>query len=409
MEMDQIEKFLKAVDEAAQSLKEFRCESATIVHHNDTDGVTSGAILKMALEREGVRTEPIPVERVHPSFLPKIHRPDRRLILYADLGGQSADMIRENIVKGTSVFILDHHPPFRSVPDPLQINPEMFGIDGDINSAAATVAYLFAIALNSKNDDLAYLAVTGALGDGQILEGKVTGLNLMALKSAIANGSVRVDEECATDRYRFRLFKNEGGMEVARSISDLSVNGYYRRGAELAIDVCLQGPTDQSVGFVREMRRIQEDLFEKEKRSLQTDGIRVEDDMQWVDVEDRFYPLGLKSIGTFCSEISEMNWPYGDKFIVGFQNIPEENPYFGRVHQQEAKVSMRVTPALRRAMENGRKPYLTDILPGPLRRSVAFQRGATAMRQRASSLKTRKGIWSGPCREGSDDQRILYF
>ena len=375
METDQIKKFLEAVHEAAQYVKDLSLKNATIVHHNDADGVTSGAILKMALEREGLRTEPIPVERVHPSFLPKIHGPDRSLILYADLGGQSADMIRENIVKGTSVIILDHHPPFRSLPDPLQINPEMFGIDGDIRSAAATVAYLFGRALNGKNDDLAYLGVMGALGDGQILKGRVTGLNQMALETAIANGSIHMNEECATDPYRFHLFKNEGGMEVARSISDLSVNGYYRRGAELAIDVCLKGPTNESVEFVREMRRIQEDLFQKEKRRLQTDGIRVEGDIQWVDVEDRFHPLGLKSIGTFCSEISEMNWVHGDKYIVGFQNIPEENPYFGRIHQQEAKVSMRVTPGLRRAMEKGLKPHLTDILPGAAQEVGGFAEG----------------------------------
>jgi hypothetical protein len=244
-----------------------------------------------------------------------------------------------------------------------------------MNSAAATVAYFFARALNSKNADLAYLGVMGALGDGQILEGRVTGLNRMALETALANGSIHVHGDYPTDPYRFHLFKNEGGMEVARSISDLSVNGYYRRGSELAIDLCLNGPTDESQEFVREMRRIQEDLFEKEKRRLRNDGIPVEGDIQWVNVEDRFHPLGLKSIGTFCSEISEMNWVHGGKYIVGFQNIPEENPYFGQIHHQEAKVSMRVPPALRRAMEKGLKPNLTEILPGAAQEVGGFAEG----------------------------------
>ena len=364
MKKDQIEKFIEAVHEAAQYLKNLSLKKATIVHHNDTDGIASGAILKMALEREGFRTENIPIERIHPSFLPKIHTLDRKLILYADLGGQSAGMISKNILRGTSVIILDHHPPFQSTcSDLLHVNPEIFGIDGDLNASAATVAYCFSKALNSKNEDLAYLGVLGALGDGQIVEGKMIGLNEMAVKTALAKGSIYFDTKDDHDPYRFKLFKNEKGMEVARSISDLSVNGYYRRGAELAIHVCLKGHTDESIRLVQEMRQIQEDRFQKEKERLQGHGIPVEGNIQWIDVGDRFYPLGLKSIGTFCSEISTLNWVHEDKYMVGFQNFPKENPYFGTFHEEEAKVSMRVPLALHRAIEKGLRPDLTEILP----------------------------------------------
>ena len=131
----------------------------------------------------------------------------------------------------------------------------------------------------------------------------------------------------------------------------------------MAIDLCLKGPTVQSVEFVREMRRIQEDLFEKEKRSLQTDGIPVEGDIQWVDVEDRFYPMGLKAIGIFCSEIAKTEWVDRDKYIVGFQDVPKENPYLGEFEWEETKASMRVPSDVHQAIEKGLSPPLSEIVP----------------------------------------------
>lgn len=369
------ENFMEAQREAVKSLKNLRHHQATIVHHNDTDGIASGAILKEALHREGFQTENIPIERVHPSFLPRIHTKERKLIFYADLGSQAAEMISREALEGSSVVILDHHPPFPKVfPLLIQVNPETFGIDGDLQASAAAVAFFWARTLNEKNDDLAYLAVLGAVGDHQVLEGKMTGLNQMALEKAEENGMIH-PVIGGPFPFRLPLFKGEGGDEVSRTITDLAVNGYYRGGAELALSVCLEGPNEESEKFAPEMRALQEDRFRREMEKIGNRGITSEGEIQWADVADRFYPLGLKSIGIFCEEISRAQWAHRDKYIVGFQDFPGEVPLLGKFEGEDTKVSMRVPPVLREVIEKGEKPHLAEILPRAAQEAGGFAEG----------------------------------
>lgn len=375
MEAWQMEKFMRSQKEAVQYLQNLPYRRATLVHHNDTDGITSGAILKESLQREGFQTENIPIERVHPSFLPKIHRPDRKLIFYADLGSQAADLISQNLAAGTHVIILDHHPPFHSsFSNLIQVNPEIYEIDGDLKASAAAVAFFWAITLNKKNENLAYLGVLGAIGDHQMVEGKMCGLNQMALEIALAKGVIHPAPQ-GPPFYRFPLFQGAWDYEVSRDITDLAVNGYYRRGAELALNVCLEGHSENSGRFVAEMRKIQEDRFQKEKEKIQTHGITYQGDIQWLDVEGRLYPLGLKAIGIFCDEISNTDWVYGDKYIVGFQDLPRDTPLLGKFEGEDTKVSMRVPPTLHEDIVKGNKPNLAEILPRAAKEAGGFAEG----------------------------------
>jgi single-stranded-DNA-specific exonuclease len=376
MKSDPVKNFMTSAEEAAFYLKTLSFEKTTIVHHNDTDGIASGALLKEALQREGFQTENIPLERIHPSFLTKIHTPDRKLILYADFGGQGSGLISKNLLRGSSMIILDHHPPFGSrIPKLHHINPEIWGINGDVSCSGATVAYFFGRALNQENEDLAYLGVLGTLGDNQMVAGRMTGLNQMVLEVAKRKESILWDSKDPEDPYRFRLFENMKGGDLSRFVSDLSVNGYYRKGGDLAIHVCLNGLDDRAKQFALEMRAIQEARFRKESEKLKMTGITSEGDIQWIDVEDRFYPLGLKSIGIFCSEMSQNEWIDADKYIVGFQDFPSENPYVGKFHGEETKVSMRVPPHLLRAIEQGGKPNLSEILPRAAEEVEGFAEG----------------------------------
>jgi single-stranded-DNA-specific exonuclease len=363
MESIVIENFMGAVNEAAQQLKRVPIGKVTLVHHNDADGIASGAILKRGLERAGFPTENIPIERIHPLILPRIHTPDRKLIIYADLAGQSSDMSR-HLQSETFVIILDHHPPFEAPPSNLiHINPEIFGIDGDTRSAAATVAFFFVKALSPANDDLAALAMIGAIGDGQTVDGKLLGLNQMAETIAVSKGLVRITEDEGDDPYRFVLFGADSGHRVSLLLVELAVNGYYRGGADIAIRFCLEGPTPGLLQFALEMRRVQQERFDREKERLRLNGISREEKVQWADVEDRFYPLGLKAIGIFCSEIAKTEWVDRDKYIVGFQDVPKENPYLGKFEWEETKASLRVPPDLHRAIGEGLARPLSEIVP----------------------------------------------
>ena len=105
---------------------------------------------------------------------------------------------------------------------------------------------------------------------------------------------------------------------------------------------------------------------------MHTQGISYEGSVQWVDVEDRFHPLGVKAIGIFCSEISREEGIHEDKYIVGFQDLPTENPYLGKFNWCDTKVSMRVPPQLHREIEKGSRPDLTQILPAAAERAEGF-------------------------------------
>jgi single-stranded-DNA-specific exonuclease len=390
METARFEKFMEAQKGAVAYLKSFPHRGAAIVHHNDTDGIASGAILREALRREGYRTENLPIERVHPAFLPRIHTRERKIILYADLGSQAGSLISEQVREGTGVIILDHHPPFQpSFSGLVQVNPESFGIDGDLRASAASVAFFWAKTLSGKNEDLAYLGVMGAIGDHQMVEGKMLGINQMALEIAREKGALDPSPR-GTESFCFPLFKGRNGSEVSGEITNLAVNGYYRGGAELALNFCLDGPTEESQRLAAEVREIQEDRFRREMGRIRTRGIFCLGEVQWADVEGRFHPLGLKSIGLFCEEMIKEGVVHGDQYIAGFQDFPEELPLLGRFGADDTKVSMRVPPALREEIGKGRKPNLAEILPPAAEEAGGFAEGVHRFAAACTVPKKRK-------------------
>ena len=375
MNMDAIrlENFREAMEVAAASLRDAPYRDITLVHHNDTDGITAGAILRASLMRAGFAVENIPIERVHPAFLPAIHTPERRLILYADLGGQSADVISRYIPDGSRVIILDHHLPAPGeFPRLLQVNPEQFGIDGDSQSAAAAVACFFALALDGGNEDLAALAVLGAVGDHQMTEGRCEGLNGLLLETAVRRGDLQPDKTDVAAGWLFPRFQDRNLREADRLVIALAVNGYYRRGADLAIDACLNGPDDRTLAFSVETAALQQDRFDREMARIRREGLGRAGEIVWTDVEDRFYPLGLKAIGLFCETIIREGMADGDRYVVGFQRFPGENPYLGRFAGKETKVSFRVTPGLKRSIERGERPDLMQLVPRAVHRAGGF-------------------------------------
>ena len=364
MDAIRFENFRGAMTATAAWLTDQPCREITLIHHNDTDGITSGAILRQSLMRAGFMVENIPIERVHPAFLPAIHTPGRRLILYADLGGQVADVISRDIPEGCSVIILDHHlPAAGEFPRLRQVNPEHFGIDGDNECAAAAAACFFALALNGENEDLAALAVLGAVGDHQMAEGICTGLNGLLLEMAVRQGALQPDDANAETPYLFHRFQGRNLREADHLISALAVNGYYRCGADLALDACLNGPDHRALAFSVEQAGVQQERFGQEMARIYQTGLARDGEIVWTDVENRFYPLGLKAIGLFCEAIIRDGAAGGDHYVVGFQRFPGENPYLGGFSGNETKVSFRVTPGLKRRIERGERPDLMRLVP----------------------------------------------
>ena len=373
MDAIRLENFREAMRASAASLTDAPCREITLIHHNDTDGITAGAILRKSLMRAGFSVENIPIERVHPAFLPAIHTPGRRLILYADLGGQATDVICRHIQEGSRVIIIDHHlPAAGEFPCLRQVNPEHFGINGDSQCAAAAAACFFALALDGGNEDQAALAVLGAVGDHQITEGRCEGLNALLLDTAVRRGDLRPYGTGDDTPWLFPRFQERNLREVDCLISALAVNGYYRRGADLALEACMNGPDERILAFSVEMAAIQRDRFSREMARIRREGLPREGQVVWTDVKERFYPLGLKAIGLFCEEIIRYGAAEGEYYVVGFQRFPGENPYLGGFVERETKVSFRVTPGLKRSIERGERPDLMRLVPGAVQQVGGF-------------------------------------
>ena len=374
-----IQEFLEEQQRTVTYLRNLSPSRVTIVHHNDTDGICSGAILKEALRREGYTPENIPIERVHPLFLPKIHTEDRELILYADLGSQALLQIAGAMRKQHQVMIFDHHPPLLPSERQFQrhlylVNPERFGIEGDLQSSAAAVAFFFARALSTANDDLACLSILGAIGDRQLSDGSFVGLNRMAFEIALRQGQIRCDYGAEADGALPR-FDGRRGKDISQVIVDLAVNGFYEGGAIHALEFCLKGPSPETDRFSRRVHRIQEERFRGEMARLNERGLESEGNIQWIDAEERLHPLGLKAIGMLCEEISAGPLAHPDKYLVGFQDIPREIPLLGAFEAEETKVSLRVPRRLRTEIEQGTKPHLARIVPPAAGQADGFAEG----------------------------------
>jgi single-stranded-DNA-specific exonuclease len=349
--------------EAVRRLQAAHARSALLVHHNDADGLTSGALLSMALEAVGSTVERLAVEKIFPEVLAAIHARRPPLIVYADLAGQSAGAIAELAREETCTLILDHHRPEPiQAPHVFLMNPELVGLSGDLDSSASALAYLVLRRLVPAGERYADLGVLGALGDGQVVEGALRGLNGGAMCDAEASGSVRRvadDVRMAT----FTRFDGRPGGALAADFTRLGSVGYYRDGPALALVACRGGFDDRVRACLHELRGLEAERFAAVEVRLQREGLRRIGRVQWFDVGDAFAPMGVKSVGTFCERVVAAEWADPGSYVVGMQPLPGEIPGLGRFEWCLQKVSVRVSADLAREVLAGRSPDLMQLVP----------------------------------------------
>ena len=127
--------------------------------------------------------------------------------------------------------------------------------------------------------------------------------------------------------------------------------------------MCRDGVSPQSERLAAELVMTKRRIFEAEVVRLRAGAIHQSPRIQWLNVEDRFTPMGVKMIGVFCQDIREMEFVDPDKYIAGFQVLPNQVPGIGPVEFNQVKVSMRVPPRLERAIVEGRAMGLDTFLP----------------------------------------------
>jgi RecJ-like exonuclease len=161
-----------------------------VVTHIDADGITSGSIAYISLERMGKSFDLRFVKQLDDEELDSI-ADENRFTWFTDLGsGQIEGILSRDI----DFVITDHHVP--QIDHESQLNPHCFGYDGSFELSGASTTYIVARMLGTNlfmdNRDLGGLAIVGAVGDLQdSRKGMLDGLNRYILTDGVNSGIVR--------------------------------------------------------------------------------------------------------------------------------------------------------------------------------------------------------------------------
>lgn len=342
--------------------------STTVVHHNDADGIAAGAALAYVFRKLAISCRLLPIEKVHAPVVEAIHAAERGCILYADLGGQSCHLIDRYTTDDQLVIILDHHLPGAAFSDhTVHLNPEHAGISGDNDASGAAVCAFFAdellkAASSGAQDSKALLAlmgVIGAVGDGQMTSGTLTGLNRLLLDTALEQGEVSLCPE----GYAIPRYGNRPIDEIVDLLNLLGSVGFYSGHATTGVDYLLGIGGQEALRIAKGLGALKSSCFEREAEAIRHKGLSGSTHIQWIDVKGRFVPMGVKAIGLFLEFLAEREQVALDKYIIGFQHLPAEMPGIGFIQGKLTKISARVPRQLRDRIVEGQFPDLMTLIP----------------------------------------------
>jgi len=356
---------IHAMTAAIDDMKKWPAKTVQLFHHNDADGLSSGAILKVALERQGYSIRRYSLEKPYPKVLEKVFQQKGELIVLADFAGRIAPLISDLNQGRNLTLILDHHKAFPSTdPRVHNLDPELFGLKGDRDITASATCYLFACTLDAANRDLAYIAAIGAVGDQFYVDGRLAAVNREVVLEAVNQGLMEIREHEQGEDYHFKT--NRGwlpGEKVWGYLDTLGGTGFYQNGTDMGVRVCLEGFSNESDQMLARMQVLQHKAYQDQVRRIKNGQIEQRKHIQWIHVQDRFAPMGVKMIGAFLEEYrnAKIFDPY--KYIAGFMVIPDEVPGFGPIRLNEVKISMRVADPLEEKIQAGSIPGLDTFLP----------------------------------------------
>ena len=363
-----------AMEQAIREVRQWPEKSVQIYHHNDSDGLSSGAIITCAFKRQGFKVKRFCLEKPYPAVLKKVYEQEGSILIFADFAGRIAPLLSE-LNKGRNLtLILDHHAAEASTdPRVHNLDPDLHGLKGDRDISGSTTCYLFALTLDPVNRDMAHIAVIGAVGDGFFVDGQLVSQNREAAMEAVQQGKIKIRRHTNGEQY---LLTSSKGQIPCTDVGDyldlLGGVGYYKNGPDMGVKVCLDGFSPHADRMVEEFTTIRTKVFNEEITRLQSGELKQAPHIQWFHVEKRFFPMGVKMIGAFCDAIKDTDLIDPNKYIAGFQIIPDEIPGFEPITFNEVKISMRVSPFMEGEIRAARALGLNILLPEATTRLGGF-------------------------------------
>jgi single-stranded-DNA-specific exonuclease len=360
-----LNQLMESMTAAIRQMKEWSDREIQLFHHNDSDGLSSGAILTRAFERQNYSVKRFCLEKPYPAVLRKVFDQKNKCIVFTDFAGRIAPIISELNRGRNLTLILDHHVA-EPATDPMvhNLDPDLYGLKGDRDITASTTCYLFARLMDPDNQDLAYIAGIGAVGDGFFVDGRLVDQNREVVLEAVRQGMMEIRDIENGEQY---FIKSNGEMipceALGADLDTLGAAGYYQHGPDMGIRVCLEGISQDSKKMVEELKTIQTRRFEDQVSKLKQGALNQTTHIQWFHVKDRFSPMGVKMIGAFCDVYKDTDLFDPRRYIAGFQIIPNEIPGFGSISFNEVKISMRVSAYMADEIRSGRCLGLDVLLP----------------------------------------------
>ncbi len=158
--------FLERAHRAASLVD--RASRVRVLCHYDPDGTTSAAILARALMRRGKRVHATMTHALDAATVEWVKAEPNELLIVSDMGSAQLDLLE---ALPYPVIVLDHHKPLRDSERVVHLNPHLFQVDGAREMCGSTTTWLFCLALDEANWDLAGIAAAGAIGDKQAVGG----------------------------------------------------------------------------------------------------------------------------------------------------------------------------------------------------------------------------------------------
>ncbi|MEE4261848.1 MAG: hypothetical protein V2I56_04100 [Desulfobacteraceae bacterium] len=359
------EKLIKDMQKAIEEIARWPRKEVQVFHHNDSDGLSSGAILTRTFERAGFAIKRFCLEKPYPALLQKVYAQEGGIIVFADFAGRIAPILSELNRGRNLTLILDHHVAEASTdPKVHNLDPCLYGLKGDRDISGSTTCYLFARTLDQDNKDLAYMAAIGAVGDEFFVDGCLVSENRDVALEAVKQGKMEIREQAVGERYYLTTPRGQVPCdEFGAYLDTLGAAGYYQNGPDMGVKVCLEGTTQDSDRMLADLKSVQAKAFEEELKRIQSGALIKTDHIQWFQVENRFQPMGVKMIGVFCDAIKNSENIDPTKYIAGFQIIPDEIPGFGPIGMNDVKISMRVSAQMEADIRAGKTMGLDVLLP----------------------------------------------
>ena len=156
-----------------------------VVSHYDADGIAAAGIICRALYGLGFDFHVSLMRNPFTKGLDRLKDEENELLVFSDMGSGQIETIKE---LGCTVVILDHHQSVKTKvgKNIVQVNANECGLDGNYDACGSTLSYVFVTRLDKRFEQLAPLALAGAVGDKQHIGG-FRGLNQIILDKALQN------------------------------------------------------------------------------------------------------------------------------------------------------------------------------------------------------------------------------